>query len=624
MIQQGLILPHLLERARIAWEAQRDFRARRARSRNYYRGRPKEKIIHPELKILVNEEDYIREQGLNPVRMNDIGAGLRNMQGQFRQNKISQSVYAVDRKDNDASEMMSVRLRVVHEINRIKDVDIACWTEALVGGMYGWYTRHVKMHPKTNRPDVRIDPIDPNRVFFNPEMRDVRCFDMNMWGQIHDLSIDEAVSLFAQDVNDEKYLRSIYAHWNPMAIPLTGFHAADSMDFYMSSDTSRCRVIELWQKEYAWRVYAYDTENDTITRQDVSTNDIAVLNAQRLLESLEQGKMNPGFVFLDKEYLPVWRYYFLSPYGHVLAKGTTPFWHEEHPATMGFATMFDGEIWGWVEDQIDPQRMTNRLSTMIDAMFMQGVKGTYMVPEDAVPEGMTQWEFAQQMTKVGGVIFYKSKPGKQAPEPIQTASIPAGIFNWLAMLKQQTKETRGVDDSGLGFEPKSGTPATLYRDRITQGKVTNLDYFESFYATRKERDMKVVQVAAQYTNNEHYIPTETRRVTGENFILYDPERVRQLEYDVVISDSPDTPADRLAYEGEMQQWLVSGRLTFKQFLLLSSHPKADLILRTIEQTNPMFAQQQMNPEALKLLQEQLQQAAAGGDMDSQALLLQAQ
>jgi hypothetical protein len=38
----------------------------------------------------------------------------------------------------------------------------------------------------------------------------------------------------------------------------------------------------------------------------------------------------------------------------------------------------------------------------------------------------------------------------------------------------------------------------------------------------------------------------------------------------------------------------------------------------------MFAQQQMNPEALKLLQEQLQQAAAGGDMDSQALLLQAQ
>jgi hypothetical protein len=615
----------LLEQCRRAWESLRDFRTRRARSRDYFRNRPREKMVDPATGKYIDEDEYIRSEGRIPYKMNHIRDVVMNLKGQFRQNKSDRSAYGRNREDNEAAEMMTEGLRYVCDVNETEELDADQFVESLVSGMFGYKTIY-NWHDRLQRDEVRVDPVDTTRFFFTPGTSDRRMDDIDLIGEILDMTFQELCANFATTPEDEEKLKRFYSQSrDPDWTTLTtrGFEAVDILDFYTSPDPAKCRVITAWKKEFAWQTFLYDPRTATYDQSDVSEDEVRQLNQQRIMEAAETGEI-ADLVQLDKRFAPLWRAYFMTPNGEVLFKKACPYWHMGHPYTVGFSGFFDGEIWGLIEDIIDPQRLVNRLTTAIDYMFASSAKGVLLIDEDAIPEGMTLQEFADEWTKFNGVIRFKWKQGSPKPEQITHNAVPEGLFKWLASMVTNIREISGVNSATLGMDPKAGMPAALYEQQVIQAQSTNRDYFDTIFAVRRRRDLMICQTIAQFWQDKRMLPTQTRRPDNTRAVEFDPARVRDIEWNIVISDMPHTAAARQEMEGFMQKLLDTNRLTFRQYLQESANPKADAILNLIEKTNPLMADQQIGPEQMTMLKAQVQQDAAAGDPDAAAYLAQAQ
>lgn len=613
----------LLEEARIAWDGLRDYRTRRARSRDYMRGKPKETMIDPDTKETVSEDEYIVAQGRIPFKVNRISPVIRNLKGQFRQSKTSRMAYGVNRDDTDASDMMTEGLNMACRVNQTQETDADAVEESFIGGMYGWKTGY-KWNPKLKREEISVDLVDGTRLFYNQDISDRRLTGLRIIGEIHDVPLNEVIMRFAKSKADEKFIRDMYAEVQQAALyPYEymqyGFNLKDSLDFYTTPNWNLARVIEVWKLEYKWRTFVHDPMTGSYDELDVTQQQIDLVNQQRELEALVLQQEPPKPITIKQQFDAVWRCYFMNPLGYILHESDTPYWHESHPYTLGLAQFIDGEVWGLVEDIIDQQRLSNRLVSAIDNMFGSSAKGVLLIPEDSIPAGMKPADFASEWTKFNGVIAYKAKHGTPPPEQVSMNSIPTGIFNWLTMISGEMKEVSGVTGAQMGLEPQSGTPAMMYDAQISQGQLTTRDFFDSFSEARRQRDLMIVKLIAQYYDEPKMLAVSGRRPDGQKLIKYDPARVRQLDFDIVISDTPDTPANRQLMETYLVDLMNNNRLTFRQYLQLSSHPKADLILRVIESSNPLLANHQMSPQDVAALQLQAQ----AGNPDAVAFMNQA-
>jgi hypothetical protein len=623
-VSQPEIRGDILEECHRAWDSLRDFRTRRIRSRDYFRGKPRETFTDPDTGNAVDEDTYIQNQGRIPYKMNHIRDVVMNLKGQFRMNKTQRMAYGRNREDNEAAEMMTEGLRYVCDINETDEIDVDQFTESLVSGLYGYKIDYQWMSSR-NTDEVKIDPVDPVRIFFTPGIQDRRMEDVDLIGEVLDLSFDEVVKWFAKNPAETARLKYYYTVSAEKAwtYPISGFTLKDNMSFYLASDPSKCRVIVAWKKEYDWQTFLHDPRFGTYELSDLTEAEVKELNALRWAEAQMLGT-EPELVQLDTRYEALWKCYFLTPHGQVLYKGTTPYWHELHPYVLGFAGFYDGEIWGLIEDIIDPQRLVNRITSAIDYMFASSAKGVLMIDEDMVPKGMSIQEFASEWTKFNGVIRFKWKPGAPKPEQITHHAVPEGLFRWLASQQLNIREISGVNGAVQGAEPNSGTPASLYQAQIMQAQTTNRDYFDSFFAVRRKRDLMACRLIAQYWQDNRRLPVAGRRPDGTRSLAFDPARVRDIDWDIVMTDTPQSAAARQQMEEFMIELLKSNRLTFRQYLQVSSHPKADTILALIEKTNPLLSEQQLGPEQMATIQMQVQQAAQAGDPNAIAYLQQAQ
>lgn len=613
----------VLEQARVAWDARREFRERRMRSRNYYRNKPKEYVTDPNTGRSVAEEDWIASQGRFPIRDNRIRPVVMSLRGQFRQNKSSRLCYGRNREDNDAADMMTEALRCVHDFNRTDDLDADAFEENLISGLYGWKTGFKFLRGDgISRMDVFIQNIDSTRMFYDLGLTDRRLINMAMIGEIHDMDLDQVIRQFAATKAGEERIRQIYSDMNDRLSYTfrSGFEIKDYMSFYTPVDVTKCRVIEVWRREYAWESFVHDPVTGSLEIAEMSPDEIAAENERRMIYS-EMTGVDVGFLNTDSRYEGSWKVYYLAPDGTPLLVSRNPYWHESHPYTLGFGNFFDGEVWGIVEDIIDPQRLINRMTQALDYMWSASAKGVLLIDEAMIPDGMTITDFATEWVKFNGVIAYKGKPGMAPPTQVKANSVDAGIINWLGALQNNIKEVSGVLGAVQGLEPNSGTPASLYQQQIIQAQVTNRDYFDSFFAARRARDLKIVQLIAQFYDSERYLPIVGKTLLdGSRMLRYDPQRVREIDWDLIVTDTPDTPAARQQMEMFIDNLLATNRITFQQYLQASSHPKADMLMRLIQKTNPLLAEGKVSPEAVSVLQMNAQ----AGDPNSAALVSQAQ
>jgi len=653
----------VLERSARAWEALDDFRARRRRNRDYLFGDQwSEPVTKPD-GTQITEREAIEAQGREPWEMNRVRPIIRNLEGQLRQNESDRQVFAVNREDNEAARVMTQALREARKINEMPRVEAHQFLEHLLAGRAAFRVGY-KYMSKYGRPEVVIDPVNSLRLFYNPDLNDPRGRDLSLIGQLHDMELEEVVNAFAP--RSEELAEAIRDYYGSgprrrhRGNENYGFPAHDGLNFRTPTNTDLCRVIEAWRRESHTRRLVHDhAKGQVYDAGDPAADGLSEERIQQ--ENAVRRQRGIGELELFRRRERVWVGYYLTPTGEILWAGKTPFKHGEHPFVMGFGDFLDGEARGLMDDLIDQQRLYNRMVQIMDLGMSTSARGVLMIPEEMIPEGMSIEEFADEYQKVNGTIVYQATtdegepmPAQHAPQHVFSQSIPAGAFEWLEMMNQEMRDASGVKGPVMGDAAKSDTPASLYNQQIVQSQLTNLDQFESYFETLHNVDLKAVKVAAQFHQ-------DGRRVRGEGdegVMEFNKEQIQSLEFDVSVAQVSDTATYRQLWEDDLKEMLGAGLLTFRQYLKVSSHPRADELLELIQRMNPLVeeggegspaeqakrqgaspeiqralkaaeagskaAGQNMSPEARRQLRARLiQQAEENNDRRAQALLAQA-
>lgn len=585
----------LLEECRRHWESLRDFRKRRLRNRKYYRGDQwSDEIPDPDGDGYITEETYLKNQGKVPLKQNQVRQLVKNLIGQFRSNPSQSVIVARARENQGKSEMLSNALQAGHQVNMTTELDAREFEEFAISGALMQKVGY-KYWKERDLEDLYIENVNVNKMFFNGDVSDIRLHDLRIVGEIIDTTVNDIVSTFAKSTQDEKRIRDLYAGLvTKDFLSDRGLDASriDNLDFFNPRDPNKARLYEIWKLRGEWRVYAHDPMDGSYAIVDYTMKEIAEQNRQRLEMGREQGILEEEIPLIEAEekFEQFWYVKFLTPYGYTLYEGETPYKHEEHPYAMTLYPLLDGEVWGFVEDIIDQQRYINRLVIMMDFIMSASAKGVLMVPEDVIPDGMTVDDFAKEWTKFNGIIVYKpSKTHQNMPEQISANSTSIGISEMLALQMQLMQEISGVHGAIQGKGAGAGTPASLYAQEAQNATMNTLDYMQTFQHFRQKRDTKALKVIVQFYKEKRYLAINGRSVNVDSK-LYDPDVVKNIDFDLTVSQGTDTPVYRQLIDDTLMKLLEGQMIDLEMFLEQTSLPFADKLLAAVKQRKEQMAQ----------------------------------
>jgi hypothetical protein len=615
----------ILQRCWADYMALSDFRTRYQRNRNYLAGRQWNDIIYDDtIKSYTTEDSYIRRQGRVPLKNNLIASLMKNLIGQYRRNPVQSMVNSRAPEGQLEAEMVSNALQSVLEANRAIEKDVkACKIDALSGGIF--QKLQYTYIQEQNRNNIKISNVNVNKLCFNTDIEDPD--DIRRICQLYDIYIDDAVRLFASNKDEEARIKEIYSmasgiknYWD--STNYLNVDKYDNISFLQPEQMDKCRVYEIWEIESEWRLRGVHDPLDASYATYPLSEEVNIKNenADRIKKGKAAGmsddEIASNLITYEKRMDQFWTYKFMTPTGHVLAQGETPYEHKSHPFVISLFPLIDGEIRGWMEDVIDQQRQINRMLTLMDFIISTSSKNTLMVAKESVPDDMSPEDFAAEYHKVGGVIFFKSKPGVPLPSTIQNNSIPAGISEMLQIQMKMIEDVSGIQGPIQGKSAPSGTPASLYEQEAANASLNTVDFMQTFADFKRSRDLKIVKLIKQYYTEDQYLNSAGKEFSKEAK-LFKAKQVANFDYDVAISHSFDSPTFRQAMENQLSQFVMNGLVPIETYLEVSSMPYAEKLLEGIKKMKE-GAQQgdlQIPPE--------VQQAAQQGDPRAKMMIQQA-
>lgn len=595
-----------LMRYKRMWDDLRDVRKNAERNINYTFG----KQWCDKIKVgneWITEEENILNQGKVPLKNNMIRQIVKCVTGVWRSNQQQPEAISRDRDEQKLGEMMTTAMQYVHDTNELGELDARMFEMFLMTSIACQIVRY-KWIKEKQIYDVYIANVNYARLFFNGDLEDPRGNDINTIGMIEDMSLDDVISKFARDDNDKKRIEEMYMR-RPNDIAQYGLshRALDdqryiNMDFYVPYDTEKCRVIQAWELESKRRLRVHDQYTADFYITDLENlGDIIAENDRRHEEAMANGLSEEEFesrvaITYSWFYHQYWMCRYLTPYGDVLLEHECPYWHNEPPFVLKVYPLVNSEAHSFVEDIIDQQRYINRMITMIDFIMGASAKGVLVFPEDALGD-MTKEEVLDEWVKYNGVIFAKIRPNTPMPQQISTNATNIGATELLQLQMNMLKEISGVSGALQGQQPHAGTPSGLYAQQTQNSQTNLLDTIESFNHFCRKRDYKMMRVIQQYYDTPRYINIAGKHYTEESK-WYDPKKVQQGDFDIVITESQLTPAYRAMMNQFLMQIFQMGQMNVKTLLKASSYPFSDKVLEEIEkEEQAMLAQQQAAAQA---------------------------
>lgn len=609
----------VLMEAQHYWNQMDDFRHDRERNKRYTYGFQWDDIICVDGKKM-SEEDYIKAQGNVPLKNNLIRRLVRNVLGVYRSQLKEPTCTARDRDEQKLGETMSTILQCNMQLNRMNEVNARSMEEFLISGFivhrksYGW---------RNGKEDCWTDYVQPNNFFIDNNMRDFRGWDVTCLGEVHDVSFGQLCEQFAHTPQEYRRLKEIYK-WAARREYIAsyaerfGYSRLENYDFLLTSEPGRCRVIEVWRKEQKPRYRCHDYQNGDIFKIEVSDYEeqVANVNRERMQMAKEAGMPEDEVPLIKATWFvdDYWYFYYLSPFGDILKEGETPFEHGSHPYVFKAYPFIDGEIHSFVADVIDQQRYTNRLITLYDWIMRASAKGVLLMPEDCLPDGVSMEDIAESWAEFNGIIVYKPSQSRQIPQQVANNSTNIGITELLNLQLKFFEDISGVNGALQGKPGFSGQSAAMYNQQVQNSTMALLDMLECFSQFTIDGAYKDVKNMQQFYDTKRVF-----NIAGKSGaqIEYDPKKIRDVEFDLSITESTSTPAYRqLANDWLMQLWQAKA-ISVEQLLEFGDFPFADELLQSIKSQKEQIEQGGM-PEAIS--PQLMQQAQQGANMQAVNML----
>lgn len=612
----------ILLEAQQYYSAMYKFRMDRERNKRYNYGDQWGDIVCVDGKKMT-EEQYIKSQGSVPLKTNLIRKQVNTVIGLFLSQQNEPTCIARDRDEQRQAETMSTVLQYNMQLNRMKEVYADSMEEYLMSGFImhrkwcGW---------RDNKVDCWTDYVQPNNIILDTNMRDFRGWDCSFIGEIHDVSREQLIESFAKSPEEYKKLNDIYDFVRKMGANVRtwedfGYGNKNvNTDFLVPKDWNRCRYIEVWRKESKPRYRCHDYNSGEIFKIEVEDLEKIVTkeNERRWEQAQRSGIPFEEVPFIKAEWFvdSYWYYYFLSPMGDILEEGETPYEHKSHPYVFKAFPFIDGEIHSFVSDVIDQQRYVNRLYTLYDWIMRASAKGVLMVPEDCL-KGHDPSEFTENWAKFNGVIFYTPSKNGHKPEQVANNSTNIGIHELLSLQLKMMEDVTGVNSSLQGKAEYAGMSAAMFNMQ-TQNATTSLrrilDSFQDFIFDAAYKDVKNIQ--------QFYDQKRTFNIAGKASaqVIYDPSKIRDVEFDLSIVPSQTSPVYRAMANEFLMELFKANAISAEQMLQVGDFPFADELLQSIQSQKEQLEKGQM-PEGVS--PKLVQQAQAGVDPKAMQMLQQA-
>lgn len=605
----------ILMEAQYYWSQMDDFRKDRERNKRYTYGFQWDDMICVDGKSM-SEEEYIKSQGNVPLKNNLIRRLVRSVLGVYRSQSKEPTCTARDRDEQKLGETMSTILQCNMQLNRMNDVYARTMEEFLISGFivhrksYGW---------RNGKEDCWTDYVQPNNFFIDNNMRDFRSWDVSVLGEVHDISFGQLCEQFASSPQEYRQLRDIYK-WAARKDYIAtyaerfGYSRLENYDFLFTSEPGRCRVIEIWRKEQKPRYRCHDYQNGDIFKIDEEDYAQVVLteNEERMRMAKEAGMPEDEVPLIKATWFvdDYWYFYYLSPFGDILREGETPYEHGSHPYVFKAYPFIDGEIHSFVADVIDQQRYTNRLITLYDWIMRASAKGVLMMPEDCLPDGVSIDDIAESWTEFNGVIVYKPSKSGKVPEQVANNSTNIGIAELLNMQLKFFEDISGVTGALQGKPGYSGESASHYNQQTENATKSLLDLLECFSCFVVDGAYKDVKNMQQFYDSKRVF-----NIAGKSGaqIEYDPKKIRDVEFDLSITESTSTPAYRHLANDMLMQLYQSQAISVEQLLEHGDFPFADELLQSIKSQKEQLEQGKV-PDGLS--PELMAQAQQGANMQA--------
>lgn len=601
----------VLMEAQHYWNEMDQFRRDRQRNKRYTYGDQWDDKICVDGKT-ITEEEYIKQQGNVPLKNNLIRRLVRNVLGVYRSQSKEPTCVARDRDEQKLGETMSTILQCNMQLNRMSEVFARTMEEFLISGFivhrksYGW---------RNGKEDCWTDYVQPNNFFIDNNMRDFRGWDVGCLGEVHDISFGQLCEQFAETPEDYRKLKDIYKcadskEYIASYAEKFGYSRLNNFDFLFTNEPGRCRVIEVWRKEQKPRYRCHDYLNGDIYKIDEEDyyKDVVSVNEQRtqMAEALGMPAAEVPLIkatwFMDD----YWYFYYLSPFGDILKEGETPFEHGSHPYIFKAYPFIDGEIHSFVADVIDQQRYTNRLITLYDWIMRASAKGVLLMPEDSLPDGVSMEDIAESWAEFNGVIVFKPSKSGQIPHQVANNSTNIGITELLNLQLKFFEDISGVNGALQGKPGFSGQSASMYNQQVQNSTMSLLDMLECFSYFVIDGAYKDVKNIQQFYDGKRVFNIAGKSGTQ---IEYDPKKIRDVEFDLSITESTTTPAYRqLANDVLMQLWQAQA-ISVEQLLEHGDFPFADDLLQSLQSQKEQIQQGQLPQGVSPQIMKQAQQGA---------------
>lgn len=559
------------------------------------------------------EKQYLLEQGAIPLTNNLIRRLVRSVIGVYRGQSVEPTCIARDRDEQTLGETMSTVLQCNMQLNRAEQLQARTLEEYLISGLavqrkwYGW---------RQGRCDCWTDYVQPNNFFIDADMRDLRGWDCRCVGEIHDVPFQEVAGQFARTPRELQRLKELYAlaRLTPsLQQSWSDFGAGDEYDpdFLIPRDPSLCRVIEVWKRESAARYRCHDLNSGEY--YIIETGDYKAMvedvNEQRLAQGQAYGMAAEEIPLIQAEWFVdnFWYYYFLTPQGEILAEGATPYEHGSHPYVFSAYPFIDGEIHSFVSDIIDQQRYVNRLITLNDMVIRSSSKGVLIVPRTAIPAGGLR-QMAEAWVRPNGMVVYEpnEKFPTLAPHQLSSNSTNIGINEMLSLQLKFFEDITGVSGPLQGKAGWTGMSGVLYAQQ-TQNATTSLaDLLQSFGEFVRDGAVKDVHNIQQFYDTPR-IATIAGRSSAT--ATYEPALMQDVEFDLSIVPSAQTPVYRALANDYLMQIFQTGQIGVQQLLEAGDFPFADRLLQTLKAQKEQMAAGEQPQEVPQDLREQVQEAS---------------
>lgn len=606
----------ILAEAQRCWTNMEKFRRERERNKRYVYGDQWKDLVTVDGRTMT-EEQYILEQGNVPLSNNLMGRMMRSVLGVFRQQTKEPTCVARDRDEQSLGETMSAILQYNGQINQLPELYARGMAEFVISGLvvhkkwFGW-------NSKRHKDDCWTDVVDLNGFFLDSNMRDFRGGDEEIIGEIHDVSFETLCGQFAKSPADYKRLEEIYGHANDRGYVMNyydnfGYGKQRNGSFLFPTDLSLCRVFEVWKKESKPRLRCRDYNTGELYKIDIEDYEELVVkeNEARHRQAREVGMPDEDVPEIVAEwfYDNYWYVYYLSPFGDIIDEGESPYAHKCHPYVFKAYPMIDGEIHSLASEVVDQQRYANRLVTLWDWITRASAKGVLLFPEDLIPEDMTIEDIAEQWTRFDGVIAIKAKQGVPMPQQISSNSTHIGIIELLNMQLKMFEDVSGVNGALQGKPGYSGMSASLYAQQTQNASISLLDLLESFSAFVVDaayKDVKNIQQSYDVKRSVNIVGKKAK-------VVYDPEKLGDVEFDLSIVESNATPAYREKANDLLLELFRANAITVEQMLENGSFPFADSLLQSIKSQQQALENGQ-SPQGLP--PELMAQVQNGADMQA--------